>query len=43
MRAAIIPQPMSTPMADGMTAPAVGMTDPTVLPKPTCASGKSAT
>ena len=41
--AAIMPQPMSTPTADGITAPVVGMTEPTVAPMPTCASGMSAT
>ena len=41
--AAIMPQPMSTPTADGITAPVVGITDPTVAPIPTCASGMSAT
>ena len=40
---AIMPHPMSTPMADGMTAPFVGITDPTVEPIPKCASGISAT
>ena len=38
-----MPQPMSTPTAEGMTAPWVGMTDPTVAPIPTWASGMSAT
>jgi hypothetical protein len=33
---------MSTPTAAGMTAPSVGMTDPTVAPSPRCASGMSA-
>ena len=41
--AAIMPQPMSTPTADGMTAPLVGMTEPTVAPMPTWASGMRAT
>ena len=41
--AAIIPQPMSTPTADGMTAPTVGMTEPMVAPMPTWASGMRAT
>ena len=40
---AIIPQPMSTPTAEGMTAPSVGMTEPTVDPMPRYASGMSAT
>ena len=40
---AIMPHPMSTPMADGMTAPFVGITDPTVEPIPRWASGISAT
>jgi hypothetical protein len=42
-RAAIIPQPMSTPTAEGMTASRVGMTEPTVAPIPTWASGIRAT
>ncbi len=42
VRTAIIPQPMSTPTAAGMTAPRVGMTDPTVAPSPRWASGISA-
>jgi hypothetical protein len=37
-----MPQPMSTPTAAGMMAPLVGMTDPTVDPMPTWASGMSA-
>ncbi len=41
--AAIMPQPMSTPTADGITAPLVGMTEPTVAPIPTWASGIRAT
>ena len=41
--AATMPQPMSTPTADGMTAPLVGMTEPTVAPMPTWASGMRAT
>ena len=40
---AIIPQPMSTPTAEGMTAPTVGMTEPMVAPMPTWASGIRAT
>ena len=31
---AIMPQPISTPTAAGMTAPCVAMTDPTVAPLP---------
>ena len=42
VRTAIIPQPMSTPTAAGMTAPSVGMTLPTVAPLPRWASGMSA-
>jgi hypothetical protein len=42
VRTAIMPQPMSTPTAAGMIAPRVGMTDPTVAPRPRCASGISA-
>ena len=42
VRTAIMPQPMSTPTAAGMIAPSVGMTDPTVAPRPRCASGISA-
>ena len=41
--AATMPQPMSTPTAEGMIAPSVGMTDPTVAPIPTWASGMRAT
>ena len=41
--AAIMPQPMSTPTADGITAPVVGITEPTVAPMPTWASGMRAT
>jgi len=33
---------MSTPTAAGMTAPRVGMTEPTVAPRPRCASGMRA-
>ncbi len=40
---AIIPHPMSTPTAEGITAPSVGITEPTVAPIPRCASGMSAT
>ncbi len=40
---AIMPHPMSTPTAAGMTAFSVGITDPTVAPIPTCASGIRAT
>ncbi|MCY1246253.1 hypothetical protein D9M72_594680 [compost metagenome] len=39
---AIMPQPMSTPTAAGITASRVGMTDPTVAPFPRWASGISA-
>jgi len=39
---AIMPQPMSTPTAAGMTARSVGITDPTVAPRPRWASGMSA-
>ncbi|WP_350227185.1 hypothetical protein [Barrientosiimonas endolithica] len=42
MRTAIMPQPMSTPTAAGMTAPSVGITEPTVAPSPRWASGISA-
>ena len=42
-RAALIPQPMSTPTAAGISARLVGMTDPTVAPMPTCTSGMAAT
>ena len=31
---AAMPQPMSTPTAAGMIAPLVGMTEPTVAPRP---------
>ena len=41
--AATMPQPMSTPTAAGITAPLVGITDPTVAPMPTWASGMRAT
>ena len=40
---AIIPQPMSTPIAYGMIAPSVGITAPMGGPKPVWASGMSAT
>ena len=40
---AIIPQPMSTPTAAGITAPTVGMTLPTVAPMPQWTSGITAT
>ena len=43
VRAAIIPQPMSTPTAAGITAPCVAITLPTVAPIPLCASGITAT
>lgn len=39
----IIPQPMSTPTAAGITASTVGMTVPTADPLPAWASGISAT
>ncbi len=38
-----MPHPMSTPTAAGMMAPLVGITDPTVAPMPTWASGMRAT
>jgi len=43
VRAATMPQPMSTPTAAGMIAPLVGMTEPTVAPMPQCTSGMTAT
>ena len=43
VRAAIMPQPMSTPTAAGRMAPSVTITDPTVAPFPKWASGISAT
>jgi hypothetical protein len=43
VRAAIMPQPMSTPTAAGITAPLVGITEPTVAPMPTWTSGITAT
>ena len=43
VRAAIMPQPMSTPTAAGITAPLVGITEPTVAPMPTWTSGIAAT
>lgn len=43
VRTPIIPQPISTPTAAGMTAPNVGITVPTALPIPLWASGISAT
>lgn len=43
VRTAIMPQPMSTPTAAGMIARSVGMTEPTVAPRPRWASGISAT
>lgn len=39
VRAAIMPQPMSTPTAAGTIAPMVGTTEPTVAPLPRCTSG----
>ncbi len=38
-----MPQPMSTPTAAGITAPLVGITEPTVAPMPTWTSGIAAT
>ena len=43
VRAAIMPQPISTPTAAGMMAPRVGTTEPTVAPMPRCTSGIAAT
>ena len=43
VRAAIMPQPMSTPTAAGTIAPRVGITLPTVAPIPRCTSGITAT
>lgn len=40
---AIMPQPMSTPTAAGITAAIVGITLPTVAPIPRCTSGIAAT
>lgn len=42
VRAAIIPQPISTPTAAGMIAPRVGITLPMVEPLPRCTSGITA-
>ncbi|MNO87795.1 hypothetical protein D3C76_792220 [compost metagenome] len=42
VRAAIMPQPMSTPTAAGMMAPSVGITLPMVEPLPRCTSGITA-
>jgi hypothetical protein len=42
VRTAAMPQPMSTPTAAGMIARSVGITDPTVAPRPTWASGMRA-
>ena len=42
MRRAAMPQPMSTPTADGITALSVGITEPIVAPLPRWASGISA-
>ena len=39
---AIIPQPMSTPTAAGIIAPLVGITEPTVAPRPKWTSGMTA-
>ena len=38
-----MPQPISTPTAAGMIAPLVGITEPTVAPRPKCTSGMAAT
>ena len=43
MRTAAMPQPMSTPTAAGTIAPFVGITLPTVAPRPQCTSGMAAT
>ena len=40
---AIMPQPISTPTAAGITAPRVGITLPMVAPLPRCTSGIAAT
>ena len=37
-----MPHPMSTPTADGLTAPRMAMTDPTVAPLPKWTSGMTA-
>ena len=42
VRAAIMPQPISTPTAAGMIAPTVGITLPMVEPLPRCTSGITA-
>ncbi|MDF2976307.1 MAG: hypothetical protein K0S40_1035 [Actinomycetospora sp.] len=42
VRTTAIPQPMSTPTAAGMIARSVGITEPTVAPRPRWASGISA-
>ena len=42
-RTAVIPHPMSTPTAAGISALRVGITDPTVAPMPRCTSGIAAT
>lgn len=42
VRAAIMPQPISTPTAAGMIAPRVGITLPMVDPLPRCTSGITA-
>jgi hypothetical protein len=42
VRAIWTPQPMSTPMAYGTTAPSAKSTPPIGMPKPECASGISA-
>ena len=38
-----MPQPMSTPTADGASACRIAMTEPTVAPLPKCTSGITAT
>ncbi|MEJ1970744.1 MAG: hypothetical protein WDN03_19260 [Rhizomicrobium sp.] len=43
VRAATMPQPISTPTAAGMIAPLVAITEPTVAPMPQCTSGIAAT
>jgi hypothetical protein len=43
VRAATMPQPISTPTAAGITAPRVAITEPTVAPMPKCTSGMIAT
>ena len=43
VRTAAIPQPMSTPTADGLTASRIAITEPTVAPNPTWTSAIAAT